>query len=64
VAGRIVSLAQPRIRPIVRGKSKSPIEFCAKISVSVMNGYPFIDRFNFDVYNEGEETEFVRFVSF
>ena len=29
VADRIVSLAQPWIRPIVRGKSKSPTEFGA-----------------------------------
>lgn len=62
VADRIVSLAQPWIRPIVRGKSKAPTEFGAKISVSVVNGYTFIDRFSFDAYNEGEETEFVRVV--
>lgn len=62
VSDRIVSLAQPWIRPIVRGKSKSPTEFGAKISVSVVNGYSFIDRLSFDAYNEGEETEFVRVV--
>ena len=62
VADRIVSLAQPWIRPIVRGKSKSPTEFGAKISVSVVNGYTFIDRFSFDAYNEGEAKEFERVV--
>ncbi len=59
VADRIVSLSQPWIRPIVRGKSKAPTEFGAKMSVSVVNGYTFIDRLSFDAYNEGEANEFV-----
>lgn len=59
VADRIVSLSQPWIRPIVRGKSKAPTEFGAKISVSVVNGYTFIDHLSFDAYNEGEANEFV-----
>ena len=58
-ADRIVSLSQPWIRPIVRGKSKEPTEFGAKMSVSVVNGYTFIDRLSFDAYNEGEANEFV-----
>lgn len=61
-AGRIVSLSQPWIRPIVRGKSKTPTEFGAKLSVSVVNGYTFIDRISFDAYNEGEASEFERVV--
>ena len=62
VADRIVSLSQPWIRPIVRGKSKAPTEFGAKFSVSVVNGYTFIDRLSFDAYNEGESSEFERVV--
>ena len=62
VEDRIVSLSQPWIRPIVRGKAKSPTEFGAKISVSVVNGYTFIDRLSFDAYNEGEAGEFKRVV--
>ena len=58
VEDRIVSLAQPWIRPIVRGKTKAPTEFGAKLSISVVNGYTFIDRLSFDAYNEGEATEF------
>lgn len=58
VADRIVSLSQPWIRPIVRGKSKAQTEFGAKISVSVVNGYTFIDHLSFDAYNEGEANEF------
>ena len=62
VEDRIVSLSQPWIRPIVRGKSKAPTEFGAKISVSIVNGYTFLDRFSFDAYNEGESSEFERVV--
>lgn len=62
VANRIVSLSQPWIRPIVRGKSKSPTEFGAKISISVVNGYIFVDKLSFDAYNEGEANEFKRVV--
>lgn len=63
IPDRIVSLSQPWIRPIVRGKSKAPTEFGAKISISVVNGYTFIDRMSFDAYNEGESQEFIRVVN-
>ena len=33
VRGRIVSISQPHVRPIVRGKVASPVEFGAKISL-------------------------------
>lgn len=49
---RIVSIFQPHIRPIVRGKSKSPTEFGAKIGASVVNGYTFIDHHSWGAYNE------------
>lgn len=62
VEDRIVSLSQPWIRPIVRGKTKAPTEFGAKISISVVNGYTFVDRLSFDAYNEGEHSEFQRVV--
>ena len=52
IADRIVSIFQPHIRPIVRGKSKSPVEFGAKIGVSVVEGYTFIDNLSWDAYNE------------
>ena len=55
---RIVSLAQPWVRPIVRGKAKAKTEFGAKLSISVVNGYIFIDRLSFDAYNEGDYEEF------
>ena len=62
IPDRIVSLAQPWVRPIVRGKAKSPTEFGAKVSISVITGYAFVDRISFDAYNEGEAGEFVRTV--
>lgn len=53
IEGRIVSLSQPYIRPIVRGKAGSDVEFGAKISVSLVNGYAYLDRINWEAYNEG-----------
>lgn len=41
---RIVSINQPHIRPIVRGKAGSSVEFGAKISVSCVDNYVFLDR--------------------
>lgn len=49
---RIVSLTQPHIRPIVRGKAGTPVEFGAKLSVRYHNGYVFIDRLSWDNFNE------------
>ena len=49
---RIVSLTQPHIRPIVRGKAGTPVEFGAKLSVSHQNGYVFIDRLSWNNFNE------------
>ena len=52
-ADRIVSVNQPYVRPIVRGKSGKEVEFGAKTSVSVVDGYVYLDRLNWDAYNEG-----------
>jgi hypothetical protein len=52
VAGRIVSLSQPHVRPIVRGKLAEPVEFGAKLSVSVVEGFCYVDRLSWDNYNE------------
>jgi transposase, IS5 family len=49
---RIVSLTQPHIRPIVRGKSGTPVEFGAKLSASYVNGYIFLDRISWNNFNE------------
>ncbi len=55
IVGRIVSVSQPHIRPIVRGKAGKEVEFGAKISVSVVNGYSYLDKVSWDAYNEGKD---------
>ncbi len=49
---RIVSLSQPHIRPLVRGKAGTSVEFGAKLSASVRDGYVFLDRISWDNFNE------------
>jgi len=53
VDDRIVSISQPHVRPIVRGKAAAEVEFGAKISVSCVDGMCFVDRLSWDAYNEG-----------
>ncbi|GJD19025.1 transposase [Rivularia sp. IAM M-261] len=49
---RIVSLTQPHIRPIVRGKAGKAVEFGAKLSASYFDGYVFLDHISWDNFNE------------
>ena len=65
---RIVSITQPHIRPIVRGKAGKPVEFerggcwgCpsisnhavgAKLSISCFDEYVFLDHLSWDNFNE------------
>ena len=57
IADRIVSLSQPHIRPIVRGKAGKPVEFGAKLSVSCCEGYVFLDRISWDNFNESGDLQ-------
>ena len=57
IDARIVSLTQPHVRPIVRGKSGTPVEFGAKLSVSCVDGYCFLDRLSWDNFNESRDFE-------
>ena len=43
---RIVSVFQPYVRPIPRGKARNKTEFGAKINVSLVNDFTIIDRIN------------------
>ena len=52
IANRLVSISQPHVRPIVRGKAGTPVEFGAKISISLVNGVSFVDRISWEAYNE------------
>ncbi len=53
IEGRIVSLDMPFVRPIVRGKTNARVEFGPKLSVSMVNGYVFMENLSFDAFNEG-----------
>ena len=53
VEHRIVSISQPWLRPIVRGKVKAPVEFGAKFDLSIdSGGYGRIEKISFKAYNE------------
>lgn len=50
---RIVSLSQPYIRPMVRGKARANVEFGAKFDVSIdKSGHARMEKISFDPYNE------------
>lgn len=50
---RIVSIHQPHVRPIVRGKTNANVEFGAKIQMSIMNGITFLEDLSWEAFNEG-----------
>lgn len=52
VSDRIVSVSQPFVRPIVRGKAGKPVEFGAKLDISVVDGWTRLEFCSFDAYNE------------
>jgi len=52
ISDRIVSICQPHVRPIVRGKASAPTEFGAKLSASLVGGMVFLDRLSWDSFNE------------
>jgi len=55
VSHRIVSISQPYIRPIVRGKVKAPVEFGAKFDLSLdSEGYGRIEKIDYEAYNESQ----------
>jgi len=55
---RIVSISQPYVRPIVRGKVDKPVEFGAKLSVSLTEeGLAQVDELRWDAFHEGGDLE-------
>ena len=52
VPDRIVSVSQPFVRHIVRGKAGKPVEFGAKLDISVVDGWTRLECCSFDAYNE------------
>jgi len=55
VENRIVSISQPHVRPIVRGKAKAKVEFGAKVAISVIGGFAFVDNLSWEAYNESTD---------
>jgi transposase, IS5 family len=53
VEHRIVSIHQPHVRPIVRGKTNAYVEFGSKIQMSIVNGITFLEDLSWDAFNEG-----------
>jgi IS5 family transposase len=51
VEDRIVSLYMPFVRPIVRGKTHAEVEFGAKLAISIVNGFCFMEHLSFDAFN-------------
>lgn len=49
---RIVSISQPWVRPIVRGKLNAEVEFGAKVEMSVVNGFLRIEDLRWEAFNE------------
>jgi hypothetical protein len=50
---RIVSISQPHVRPIVRGKASANTEFGAKLSLSLVEGFSRIEHLDWEAFNEG-----------
>ena len=56
---RIVSISQPYVRPIVRGKLDKAVEFGAKLSVSLTgDGLARVDHLRWDAFHEGSDLPF------
>src|SRR6056297_1711460 len=52
---RIVSIFQPHVRPIPRGKTNAQIEFGAKLGVSLDGGFARINTLSWDAYHEASD---------
>jgi transposase, IS5 family len=53
---RIVSISQPHVRPIVRGKQHKSTEFGAKLSASLTaNGIAYVDRIHWEARPESHD---------
>ncbi len=52
VENRIVSISQPHVRPIVRGKARTNVEFGAKLAISVVDGLVYMEKLSWDNFNE------------
>jgi hypothetical protein len=53
IEDRIVSIWFPHVRPIKRGKANAETEFGAKIHLSLVKGFAFAERIDWNNFNEG-----------
>jgi len=53
IEDRIVSIWFPHIRPIKRGKANAATEFGAKVHLSLVAGFVFTERIDWNNFNEG-----------
>lgn len=60
VPDRIVSIHQPHVRPIVRGKIKAKVEFGVKINVTLAHGFAFLDDLSWDGLQRRKKTPKIR----
>lgn len=56
-ADRIVSIFQPHVRPIVRGKTGKRVEFGTKLGLSLFGGYLTHQTISWDAYNEASDLQ-------
>jgi len=54
VENRIVSISQPWLRPIVRGKANAPVEFGAKVATARIGGFSFIIHLDYENFAEAK----------
>jgi hypothetical protein len=54
-SNRIVSIYQPHVRPILRGKQNARVEFGSKLGVSLDNGFAYLNHLSWDAYHEGKD---------
>lgn len=53
IKDRIISLAKPYLRPIVRGKETKRVEFGMKVHEMQIGGINFIESWDFNAFHEG-----------
>lgn len=54
---RIVSISQPHVRPIVRGKQAAMVEFGSKLGLSLFYGYLKADHISWEAYHEAQDLQ-------
>lgn len=57
VEDRIVSISQPYLRPIVRGKANAPVEFGAKVATARIGGFTFVIHLDYENFSEAKYLE-------